>query len=190
MRKYKVVYKSLAVFLILTVFVAGACAQSGADEEIDIATKAPVETATTAPDESDAKESDGPDREEVNLDGGGFQCDWHEAVELTEEDVLPEEELPVAFAEDENFYYDIYEDHVEVVRYIGTDTVVEVPAAYEGLPVTVLGALETKSWGSCDGFYESDVEKVILPEGLLTIGNGAFMYCENLEEIVIPDSVT
>ncbi|MCD8120351.1 MAG: leucine-rich repeat domain-containing protein [Lachnospiraceae bacterium] len=190
MKNRLITRKLMSLCLIPALLLAGACAQAGADEEITIATKAASETTTAASEDSTTKESDGPDRDEVNLDGGGFQCDWHEAVELTEEDALPEEELPVAFAEDENFWYDIYEDHVEVVNYIGTDTVVEVPATYEGLPVTVLGQIESHSWGSYMPFMYSDVEEVILPDGLLAIGNYAFFGCENLEKIVIPDSVT
>ncbi|MCD8120344.1 MAG: leucine-rich repeat domain-containing protein [Lachnospiraceae bacterium] len=190
MKKRLIPRKLMSLCLIPALLLAGACAQSGADEEITIATKAASETTAAASENSTTKESDGPDREEVNLDGGGFQCDWHEVVELTEEDALSEEELPVAFADDENFWYDIYEDHVAVVNYIGSDTVVEVPATYEGLPVTVLGQIGETSWSNYMPFYDSDVEKVVLPDGLLVIGDCSFWGCENLKEIVIPDTVT
>ncbi len=41
-----------------------------------------------------------------------------------------------------------------------------------------------------DAFRESDIEKVILPEGLKTIQRRAFLECENLKEIMFPKSLT
>ena len=38
-------------------------------------------------------------------------------------------------------------------------------------------------------FYECQIEKVILPSGLRSIGSGAFEHCELLKEICIPDNV-
>ena len=38
-------------------------------------------------------------------------------------------------------------------------------------------------------FYNSDISSISLPEGLLHIGNAAFMNCRNLVKIHIPDSV-
>ena len=42
------------------------------------------------------------------------------------------------------------------------------------------------------GFLRSsyNVERVVLPEGLLTIGNQAFMYCYNLKDITLPTTLT
>ena len=39
-------------------------------------------------------------------------------------------------------------------------------------------------------FYDSTIDGINLPEGLETIGNNAFMYCENLRTLEIPDTVT
>lgn len=39
-------------------------------------------------------------------------------------------------------------------------------------------------------FARSGLEKVDIPEGVKTIGYGAFYHCDNLSEVVIPDSVT
>lgn len=40
------------------------------------------------------------------------------------------------------------------------------------------------------GFARSNLKKIILPEGLTTIGYAAFYHCDNLQEIYIPSSVT
>ena len=41
-----------------------------------------------------------------------------------------------------------------------------------------------------EAFNSSAVTKVILPNGLVTIGDYAFYFCEKLENIIIPDTVT
>ena len=57
----------------------------------------------------------------------------------------------------------------------------EIPAELNGLPVTVIGRRAFSS--------EHCIRKLVLPEGLLTIEEGAFMNCDNLEEIVLPSSL-
>ena len=39
------------------------------------------------------------------------------------------------------------------------------------------------------GFCNSDIVSVIIPDGVVTIGDNAFDGCESLKEITIPDSV-
>lgn len=64
--------------------------------------------------------------------------------------------------------------------YYGNEQVVEVP---DGI-VEIKDSAFWGWWRSND-----NVERVILPEGVKTIGNGAFEYCPSLSEINIPMSV-
>ena len=40
-----------------------------------------------------------------------------------------------------------------------------------------------------DAFYSSDIEELEIPEGVKTIGDGAFRYCRRLRKVKLPDSV-
>lgn len=70
------------------------------------------------------------------------------------------------------------------VNGIGTakGTVIVIPAEYNGLPVTEIrnNALQ----------YNETITSVVIPEGVSTIGSGAFRGCSALESIVIAKSVT
>ena len=57
---------------------------------------------------------------------------------------------------------------------------ISIPATHEGLPVTAVAD---------DAFNGSTITAVRLPEGLKTIGAGAFSNCPNIVSIKIPDSV-
>ncbi len=61
----------------------------------------------------------------------------------------------------------------EVVKYIGTRKVTQVPDF-----ITKIGE---------NAFANRDVERVFLPEGLEIIGKNAFSWCEKLTEIALPE---
>lgn len=58
---------------------------------------------------------------------------------------------------------------------------VEIPVNYNDLPVT---KINSRAFYACD-----KIEKVIIPEGMKSIGSYAFYHCDNLKEIVIPKTV-
>ena len=59
-------------------------------------------------------------------------------------------------------------------------TVVDIPAVYNGWPVTAVG----------DGAFEnSDIASVDLPDSILSIGEKAFAGTDSLRDVVIPSSV-
>lgn len=68
--------------------------------------------------------------------------------------------------------------------YLGSDTVVEIPAGVERLAECLFVASE---YGANSA--NKMITKVVLPEGLKHIGAAAFRGCASLEEIHIPESV-
>jgi len=72
-----------------------------------------------------------------------------------------------------------------IYAYNGTAGTVEIPGSvtYEGRSYSIVRI--------CDGAFNSkDVISVSIPEGVETIGDSAFQYCEKLTTVNIPDSVT
>ena len=68
---------------------------------------------------------------------------------------------------------------MEITKYIGNKTVVNIPAEIEGKQVVVVG-----------GFSESNVTSVTIPDGCKEIKSLAFFRCEELTSVEVPDSVT
>lgn len=66
-----------------------------------------------------------------------------------------------------------------IKKYNGTDSIVEVPSTINGVAVKHIGAIAGKK----------NLTKIVLPEGLETIGNQAFMANPNLKTINFPDSL-
>lgn len=68
---------------------------------------------------------------------------------------------------------------VKIKKYLGNDSVVEIPKQIDGYTVT-----------SIDGFYANGtVTKVIIPDGVKEIMPECFEKCENLRDVVLADSV-
>lgn len=62
-----------------------------------------------------------------------------------------------------------------LIEYLGDETVPEIPSG-----VHEIGE---------DAFFGADIEGVVIPDGVKTIGVSAFYSCSNLKEINFPDSV-
>jgi len=70
---------------------------------------------------------------------------------------------------------------VIITKYTGTVRAVTIPAAFEGIPLREIGE---------GAFSEKNITSVIIPNGVITIGNGAFSWCRSLTSVTIPASVT
>jgi len=65
--------------------------------------------------------------------------------------------------------------------YTGTDAVVTIPADVDGHPITLINEY---------AFAKNEtITKVVLPDTVREIGNGAFGGCPNLEEVVLTETV-
>lgn len=62
-----------------------------------------------------------------------------------------------------------------------TETVVEIPAEIEDVPVTEISASAFSG--------RNNLTEVIIPDSITTISNAAFSNCKNLKIVIIPDSV-
>lgn len=85
------------------------------------------------------------------------------------EDIVPE------------LQFQVYDAYVAVTGCKNAIGAVEIPAEYEGKPVTKIAA---------EAFAESRVMTgITLPEGLLEVGDKAFFGCAALTAVAVPDSV-
>ena len=85
----------------------------------------------------------------------------------------------------DDFDYNPDGDVIRVKFYCGTDTVISVPSAINGKPVTTITKGSTEKHDSMER-----VTKIYIPDSVTTIGANAFSKYSALEEVVIPDSVT
>lgn len=70
---------------------------------------------------------------------------------------------------------------VSITGYSGSETVLEVPASVDGYIVSSVAAHAFEAnW---------DLTSVVLPSGLASIGESAFMDCGSLASVTIPDTV-
>ena len=71
---------------------------------------------------------------------------------------------------------------IEITRYTGTATVVNIPSRINGRRVTSIG---DDTFHSC-----GHVVNITIPNSVTNIGRGAFYDCGNLNNLTIPDGVT
>ena len=76
----------------------------------------------------------------------------------------------------------LYGDHAALTDYEGEDARIEIPAEAEGLPVTAIG---TKAL-----YDQWSVEEAVIPEGVTSIGSGAFERCVHMRTIRLPQTLT
>ena len=81
----------------------------------------------------------------------------------------------------ENFLFDFSETEAALVAYDGEDTLVTIPDTAYGRPVTMIA----------DGAFAgvTEMEMVVIPEGICNLGEEAFAGCENLRTVVLPDTL-
>lgn len=90
------------------------------------------------------------------------------------------------FASDDALWYGVFKyavdgDHIVIKKYMGTDAAMVIPAEIDGRPVTHIAA------NAFSG--RQDLTRAVLPEGIVSIGEGAFNDCYLLAEADIPATV-
>ncbi len=95
--------------------------------------------------------------------------------------------LTVSAAEEAEEYtygvltYIITDGAIQIKSCDKTAETVEIPSEIDGLPVTSIGST---------AFYSCSLTSVAIPEGVTSIGAGAFWHCKSMTEISIPSTVT
>lgn len=85
---------------------------------------------------------------------------------------------------------------VVITKYVGKAVAVTIPAIIQGMPVREIGYL---AFGVFDGIVNPganmgsptgrSITSVIIPEGVIAIGNSSFYNCQNLISVTIPSTV-
>lgn len=76
------------------------------------------------------------------------------------------------------FNYEITEDGIEIIKYLGADDIVIVPKKIENRPVVSIRFM---------AFSENKyIKKVFLPDSVTQVGHEAFIQCTSLEELILP----
>ena len=110
----------------------------------------------------------------------------------------------VTSSSNNNFNYYVLNDGIYITKYIGSNTVVEIPGYIDGKKVLGLDAIfesntTVTSVTIPDGvanipyrmFYEcTSLTSVTIPDSVTSIGESAFRGCDSLTSVTIPDSVT
>ncbi len=98
--------------------------------------------------------------------------------------------------------YDISDEEVTIVAYVGTSNFVEIPEYVEGYPVTKIGeeafelslVIDVKLPQTLEiiddwAFHGTPLRQVKIPDNVVKIGEGAFADCFSLQKIVLGDGV-
>ncbi|MBQ8777459.1 MAG: leucine-rich repeat domain-containing protein [Treponema sp.] len=83
----------------------------------------------------------------------------------------PESDFEFRLSEDGTF--------IELTEYKGNAEHLVIPETIQGVPVEVI-----------DGFYQNKkIKSVVIPSSAKVINNSAFLYCESLEKVTLPEGL-
>ncbi len=80
----------------------------------------------------------------------------------------------------EDFQYEFVDGCAIITGYTGTDFDIVIPSSIEGRSVTVIAE---------EAFKKYDLKSVVIPYGVVEIGEKAFYGCACLEHISLPDTI-
>lgn len=89
--------------------------------------------------------------------------------------------ISVAKTMPDGFNYTIENEKAIITRYTGVEKNINIPSEINGYTVVRIG-----NYAFCEN---NILERVVIPEGVLSIGEGAFFSCSNLIEVRLPDSL-
>lgn len=79
------------------------------------------------------------------------------------------------------FEFEAYEQGMQVSKYLGSDAIVSIPALVDGKKILAIGI---------NAFRDNKkVKKITIPEGIEIIDDFVFSGCDNLETVLLPNSL-
>ena len=73
--------------------------------------------------------------------------------------------------------------------YVRTKVTGNMPLSFDEKDMLILSA-DGKTVTGVKSWYKNSLESIVIPNGVTSIGERAFLYCENLKTVTLPDSVT
>ena len=83
--------------------------------------------------------------------------------------------------------YHLYEDHAELVDYIGTDKELVLPESVEGVPLTRIGTAFGRT--NLTGGTPNELQSIVIPDGVTEIGANAFFNRSALISVRFPEKL-
>ena len=75
------------------------------------------------------------------------------------------------------YLYNVYDDHVELIKYIGLKKIIDIPGELENLPVTHIGL-------DCFAMaWRVKFTSITMPDSITTVYHGAFRGCQTIREL-------
>lgn len=106
----------------------------------------------------------------------------------------------VEIRENDEYKYDVYEEHIIILQYWGVGEHLDIPAEIDGISVTEIGdrVFEFESITSVSipnsitkigerAFSYTDLTEVTVPDSVTFLGEGAFADCDELADVIVPE---
>ena len=89
--------------------------------------------------------------------------------------------------EHSDFLFKACDGGYEVIGYTGDNPIVTIPSTYKDQPVLAIG----RDYNNPNCFAENkNIEEIIIPNSVTRISDSAFRDCTNLKKLTLPDSIT
>lgn len=85
------------------------------------------------------------------------------------------------YKENDNYIYEVNEDSIAIVRYIGKENKVIIPSSIEEKPIVSLANYAFEAIKT--------ITYVEIPDSITEIGEYAFSQCDNLETVILPSNI-
>ena len=171
----------MAAFLIASVFTVITSGCSTEPESPKESSKAEASSSVASEISKDTSEDTSDSQESLNSEKEIVESSAESSLESIED----EDDVIVGYEKNEEYNYTVYKSHVEILKYIGSDTKISIPNELSGLPVTVVGDKKTDG----NNVFPNQIISVEIPDTVTTIGKSAFKN-SGVISVTIPDSVT